>query len=312
MALDLDPEREGTPAYSDETIATYNRDPKWATAIEAKFRAFASKEDQKRLQFAPMRAPLRQFLHLLSADYGLDSESQDPEPYRSVVVRKSANFVVAPRKTLAEVAGAKAPAAAPAALQQLKKIVRGNAANAFVLKGIRVGLLAAELEKELSPTLKESQLRFDMSWYGDEDVLLKPRASSLAVEQMEAELHALSTKLKRAVAAKGLADTAELCWVGADGRIANRDGAGWSVANSRKAVPPSPAPCTWMMPSRNGFEVFSGAGGDSTATIAGQKSRENLKKEKEKEKEVVDSWEMEADTEELQEQQQLLQQEKQE
>jgi transcriptional repressor NF-X1 len=293
MALDLDPEREGTPAYSDETIAAYNRDPKWASAIEAKFRAFVTADSQKRLQFAPMRASMREFLHLLSTDYGLDSESQDPEPYRSVVVRKPANFVAAPKKTLAEVAGAKPAATTPAALQQLKKIVRGNAANAFVLKGIRVGVLASELEKELAPTLKESQLRFDISWYGDEDVLLKPRASSLAVEQMEAELHALSTKLKRAVAVKGLAEAAELCWVGQDGRIANRDAAGWSV--SRKTAPAaswSAGPST--LASRNGFDVFSAAGGSSAQVIAGakKKSKENLKKE------VVEDWEMEADTEE--------------
>jgi transcriptional repressor NF-X1 len=291
MALDLDPERESTPAYSDETIAAYNRDPKWATAIEAKFRAFVTADNQKRLQFAPMRALMREFLHLLSADYGLDSESQDPEPYRSVVVRKPASFVAAPKKTLAEVAGAKQPA--PAALQQLKKIVRGNAANAFVLKGIRVGLLASELEKELGPTLKESQLRFDISWYGDEDVLLKPKASSLAVEQMEAELHALSTKLKRAVAAKGLADAVELCWVGQDGRIANRDAAGWSV--SRKTVPAASWNVGPSLASRNGFDVFAAAGGSSAAVImaaAKKKSKENLKKE------VVEDWEMEADTEE--------------
>ncbi|KAF8252781.1 hypothetical protein K440DRAFT_535857 [Wilcoxina mikolae CBS 423.85] len=292
MALDIDPEREGTPAYSDETVTAYNRDTKSTLAIEQKFRAFAENKDQKHLQFGPMRTSLREFAHLLAADYGLDSESQDPEPYRSVVVRKPVNFNHIPRKTLAEFLAAKpaAAAATPVAVQQLKKLPRGQAVNAFTLRGIRVGILASELEKEISPVLKESQLRFDITWHGDEDVLLKPRTSSLAMDQIEAELHSLSTKLKRVVASKGLAESTELCWVGQDGRIANSAAVagGWSLANPRKSAPAVSRSNAPTLVSKNGFELFGGAAGG----VAKKKSAEKVKP---KEVEVVDDWEMEAD-----------------
>lgn len=309
MALDIDPEREGgtTPSYTDETVAIYNKNPGWAPAIESKFRSFVENKEQKRLQFRPMQVIQREFCHLLAVDLGLDSESQDPEPYRSVVIRKPANFTTAPRKTIAEFIGVKPPGSSGAtAVLQLKKISRGQAVNAFVLKGIQVGMLASDLEKEIAPTLKESQLRFDIAWHGDEDVLLKPRASSLAVDQVETELHSLSTKLKRVIALKGLADSTELCWVGQDGRIANSGASGWSLANPRKSAPSSSWSTGPMLASRNVFDLFSGAGGSSAATItatqlATKREKERLEKErlkekeKEKMKEVVDSWEMEAD-----------------
>lgn len=316
MALDIDPEREGgASAFSDETVALYTKNPGWAPSIEARFRSFAENKEQKRLQFRPMQVIQRQFCHLLAVDMGLDSESQDPEPYRSVVIRKPANFVAVPRKTIAEVIGVKPSSlSSPApAVQQLKKVSRGLAINAFVLKNIQVGIIAQELEKELAPVLKDSQLRFDIAWHGDEDVLLKPRASSLAIDQVEAELHLLSPKLKRVVALRNLASSIEACWVGQDGRIANSGASGWSLANPRKSAPVQAN--SWSsgptLASRNGFDLFSGAGGSSASTIVAtqaaarrekeierERERERLREEKKKrEAAVVDSWEMEADDE---------------
>jgi len=295
MALDIDPERDARP-FSEEVVSAYNRDPKWSAVMETKFRTFIENKDQRALQFPPMRAPLREFLHLLAEAYGLDSESQDPEPYRSVMVRKPSSFVVVPRKALAECAAktGAASGSAPAGVQQLKKIARSQAVNAFLLKGIKVGLLATELEKELS-ILKDSQLRFDISWCGDEDVLLKPRTSSLAIDQVEAELHGLSTKLKRVVAARGIADAAELCWVGQDGRINSRDGSGWSVPNSRKSAPVATWSTKSSLASKNGFELFGGAGGSSAAGTSGNTAKKDKSKEVERPKEVVDDWEVEAE-----------------
>lgn len=305
LALDLDPERDGTSTYSDQTITAYNRDSKWATIVEQKFRVFAENKEQKRLQFTPMRAALREFLHLLAADYGLDSESQDPEPYRSVVIRKPTDFSPAPRRTLAEFTATKLPGSSASSMgvQQLKKISRGQAVNAFVLKGARVGILVSELEKEILSTLRESQLRFDVTWYGDEYVLLKPQACSLAIDQIEAELRSLSTKLKRTVASKGLAESTETCWVGQDGRISNSDGAaGWSFATPRKSAPASTYIGTPALVSKNGFDLFSGAGGSSAAVISGSQHTKNPKgvegkknMKKDLKEDVVDDWEMEAE-----------------
>ncbi|KAI5819526.1 putative fkbp12-associated protein [Pyronema omphalodes] len=302
MALALDPEREAQ-IYSEDTLAAYQRDPKWAQGIEQKMRSFCEALEQKRLQFAPMKSGMRMFVHALAEDLGLQSESQDPEPYRSVVVRKPVTFVATARKTIAEViaGGVGNPAAAANAsaangsatpsrtgtpsLTQLKRPARGPAVNAFYLRHIAVGTLSSDLERELSAVLKDSQLRFDITWHGDEDVLLKPKTGSLGPEQVEAELHGLSMKLKRLVASKGLADSAEMVWVGIDGKV--KDGntqtnaSGWStvVTQRRPVLVNKP-----VVASSNGFAVFATA--------------EKKEKKKKEVKEVVDDWEMEADEEE--------------
>jgi transcriptional repressor NF-X1 len=301
MALALDPEREAQ-VYSEDTVVAYQRDPKWAQGIEQKMRSFCEALEQKRLQFAPMKAGMRTFVHALAEDWGLQSESQDPEPYRSVVVRKPVTFVAAARKTIAEVIAGGAPSTAAAStgsaatgsatpsLTQLKRPPRGPAVNAFYLRHIAVGTLSSDLERELAPVLKESQLRFEITWHGDEDVLLKPKTGSMGPEQVEAELNGLSMKLKRLVASKGLADSAETVWVGMDGKVkdnaAPATGSGWStVATQRRPVlvnKPGVA-------SSNGFAVFAAGG------AAVEKVQEKKKKEV---KEVVDDWEMEADEEE--------------
>lgn len=242
-------------------------------------------------------------LHSLAVDFGFESESQDPEPYRSVIVLKGPNFTLAPRKTIAEYLAFKpsvTPAAVPVSIQQLKKSNK-PAYNSLILKGIRVGLLNSELEKELEFVLKDSQLRFNLNWTGDEEVLLEPKASSLASEQVELELTEMSPKLKRLVAQKGLAESAELCVISRDGQIVGRQGNHWSMVAANKGAPPAK-----LIPQgfniKNGFSIFGG--GEASGAMGQQKSSEGLRKklvlekrkEKEKEKEeVVDDWETAAD-----------------
>ncbi|KAL7274852.1 FKBP12-associated protein [Rhizina undulata] len=302
LALSLDPDREAIPPYSDETISYYIKNRDWATAVEQKFRNFANNQTSKRNGFQPMRSSQRAFLHKLAADYGLESESQDPEPYRSVVIRKGSNFTAAPKKLISEFIAARASTAsaavvaAPVAIQQLKKS-RKQPVNAILLQNIRVGILTSELEKELDPVLKESQLRFNLNWSGDEDVLLEPKVSSLAMDQMESELGNLSSKLKRHVAAHGLAESVELCWVGRDGQIANREDQRWSLVANRKAAPTAKLQQNTVS-TDNGFGVF-GSVGEPSMAMERQKSAEfTVLKGKKREVDVVDvvdDWETAAD-----------------
>lgn len=309
FALDIDPDRDAAPPYSEETLFFYNRDKKFASTVEAKYRAFAE-GSSKRLAFQPMKSSQRAFLHTLAQDFALESESQDPEPYRSVVLTKGTNFVAAPRKSIAEFLTSKPsamPSAMPASvLQQLKKPPK-QAFNALLLKGIRVGLLSSELEKELEYVLKDSQLRFGLTWSGDEEVLLLPKTSSLATEQIEIELTELSPKLKRLIAQRGIADSAELCAVTKDGLVVGRQGNQWSTVASNKGVPPARLVSTGLS-TRNVFNMLGSSGGGEPSAAAGswlqeKRSGEGLRKklvlqkrtekgkEKAKEEEVVDDWE---------------------
>lgn len=311
LALALDPDRDASaaPPYSEETLFFYNRDKKFASAIETKYRSFADTPTSKRLAFPPMKSSQRAFLHTLATDYGLDSESQDPEPYRSVVLTKGSTFLATPRKSIAEYLASKPsalPSTMPASvLQQLKKPLKAQY-NALLLRGIRVGMLTAELERELEGVLRESQLRFGIAWCGDEEVLLEPRACSLGAEQVETELGEVATRVKRVVAQRGIAESAELCVVGRDGQVVGRQGQ-WATVAASRGAPPAKLMVAGVS-TRNGFGMLGGGGGgESSAAGAGwvEGKPEGLakgklvlqKRDKGKEKEVVDDWEMAADDE---------------
>lgn len=88
--------------YSDTTLKLFREMSSWAQVQEREFRVFAGSPEEKRLRFKPMPATKRAFLHALAEDYGLDSQSSDPEPHRHICVFKTPRFVSAPNKTLAQ------------------------------------------------------------------------------------------------------------------------------------------------------------------------------------------------------------------
>lgn len=77
LALNIDPEahKDDHIPYSSATLKLFRENVKWAQIQEREFRVFAADESEKRLRFKPMPAHQRQFLHLLSEDFGFDSES---------------------------------------------------------------------------------------------------------------------------------------------------------------------------------------------------------------------------------------------
>ncbi|KAF8472790.1 hypothetical protein BDZ91DRAFT_715814 [Kalaharituber pfeilii] len=320
LALEIDPDRDSLQqGYSDETIAMYQEQPKQFTqSIEKSLRAFAE-SPQKRYSFAPMKSVQRQFIHNLAADFGLESESQDPEPYRSVVVMKGPKFLMAPKKTIAEfmqtfvkpsATSTQAPTPTPAPLiEQLRK-PKQQACNSIVLEGIRVGLLMTELEKELDPIIKTSQLRFNITWTADEEVILEPKTSSFGMDEIELELTNLKPALRRIIMSKGLAQGVELCWVGRDGKIMHKESQKWAVvAGSSKAS--SSTASAWAVRagiaiSHNGFGALDSSPAGRMMPLGVSRSSESLRemekkekgKGKKKQEEVVDDWEMAADDDE--------------
>lgn len=93
-------EEEASNPYSDDTLDFYTDNKTWCTGIEKTLRGFCV-GPKTRHAFSPMKSHLRQFIHWLAEDYGLESESEDPEPYRSVVVMKRRDWNM-PTKTLAD------------------------------------------------------------------------------------------------------------------------------------------------------------------------------------------------------------------
>ncbi|CCC10417.1 hypothetical protein SMACR_02988 [Sordaria macrospora] len=162
----------------------------WAQTQEREFRVFASSPDEKRLRFKPMPPSQRAFLHSLAEDFGLDSESQDPEPHRHVCVFKTPRFVAAPTKTLAQCARITKAAAAALKAAAAPPVVappkQQQSYNALLLKEPRFGLTIQELEQALSSDIKSvarsglTAVSFTTNFLPSEEILIKAVPASTA------------------------------------------------------------------------------------------------------------------------------------
>ncbi|KAL2261588.1 hypothetical protein VTK26DRAFT_3828 [Humicola hyalothermophila] len=263
-ALDIDPETHTDDhiPYSDTTLRLYRENINWAQTQEREFRVFAA-GDEKRLRFKPMPLHQRAFLHALAEDFGLDSESEDPEPHRHVCLYKTPRFVSAPRKTLAQClriaqsaahlnAGASSlRAPAPAAPRQPQDI--HQAFNAFLLKEPRFGLTIDELDQALAPDLAFASrpgsgggggpaLAFSTTFLPSEEIVIKatPNLSTAAVatasasattpQAVESALSVLKPAVARTVTRLGLARAVSLCHADASLSVTRREGDGSPAA----------------------------------------------------------------------------------
>ncbi|KAK3328811.1 putative fkbp12-associated protein [Apodospora peruviana] len=233
-ALNINPDKPHTEndhvPYSTTTLRLFweNDANGWAEAREREFRVFAAAgPDEKRLRFKPMRSQQRAFLHALAEDYGLDSESQDPEPHRHVCVFKTPKFVSAPRKTVGQclkIRPATTATTAAAVVRQPSSAVTASRTeskalfNGILLKDVRFGLTSEEvleaIEADISTCPLAAGLSFDAVFLPSGDVVIKagPTRSGSGVvttspEMVEAALYALKPKIGRTATRQGLVST---------------------------------------------------------------------------------------------------------
>lgn len=231
------------------------------------------------MRFKPMKAYQRQFLHALAEDFGMDSESQDPEPHRHVSIFKGPRFVSAPKKTLMQClrilkanAPSKAAAATPATMANKPT---QQPYNALLLSRPRFGLTVDEVESAIAPDLKDLTstyplLSFATSFLPTDEVLIKANTKATAASiasgtltpaQIDNMLTTLKPKVAKAVAAHGLAAGVTLCAAdpSAAANIVRREGSGegsngWSTVASRAAARPRTwAPAPVVEPKQTGF-----------------------------------------------------------
>ncbi|KAL9597478.1 MAG: hypothetical protein Q9219_005111 [cf. Caloplaca sp. 3 TL-2023] len=302
LALNIDPEahKDDHVPYTMETLRMFRENVKWSQEQEREFRVFAADEAEKRLRFKPMPSHQRAFLHSLAEDFGLDSESMDPEPHRHVAVFKTPRFVMAPMKTLAECVRIRLNAeAAAASLAEEQKRLRSNneAYNGFILSHPRFGLTIEELRSDLSAQLQSTPgLAFDISFLPSEEIVLraKPATTSLNIQTstVEAAVKALKPAVATVVSANKLAVNCQLCSSDASLNILRREADssagtdGWSRVAAKAAAPRSAPKQT-------------GVGEKSVYTVLGSKLKDAKRKKEELEKAkleelLVDDWEEEA------------------
>ena len=301
LALNIDPEahKDDHIPYSNETLKMFRENVKWAQTQEREIRVFAADETEKRLRFKPMPPHQRSFVHSLSEDFGFDSESMDPEPYRHVAIFKTPRFVMAPMKTLAECVRIRVSAEASSVplAESAKKVQFTNELyNGFLLSSPRFGLTIEELRADCAANLDSTPgLTYDISFLPSEEIVIKARPASsstvITSSAIEATVKALKASLLTSISSKHLATSIQLCALDNSLNITRREmddpanNGGWSQV-AAKAAAPRWAPRQTAVGEKSVYTVLGSKLRDA------KKKKEEMKKAKENEV-VVDDWEEE-------------------
>jgi transcriptional repressor NF-X1 len=288
--------------YSNATLQMYLEDVAWAHKQEEIFRLFAADKQEKRYRFPPMKPRQRQFIHLISEDFGFDTESLDPEPHRHVMVFKTPKFVAAPMKTLAQAARVRRVqptiAAAAQTVQETKEIEPDF--NGLLLVQPRFALTEDELRDFLTAVVSTL---FEITFLPDEQgVALVPTTSDYT------DLSTLQRVISTAIVNKDIASSVLLAALDRSGfeprlistqaRTTAAATGGWSQVAAKRAAPVKQAPQVAPVGQRPIYTVLGSKLAE--ARRKKQEDEELLKKLARQRKEaVVDDWEAEAEKEEV-------------
>lgn len=257
-ALNIDPASHANDhvPYSDTTLRLFKENLTWAEAQEREFRVFSKSPNEARLRYKPMPSHQRQFLHVLAEDYGLESKSEDIEPYRYVVIWKGARFVSAPGKTLAQCvkirdaqaaeAAAAAAAAANSRAPTPPPAIVVEPFNAFLLTSPRFGLTAEDVDAAIKADLaSQTAFHFTTTFLPSDEILIRATAhysSFLTPAAVEQALQSMKPRLGSTIKRLDIAGNILLCHVDANEHIARRedvsrgDASGWSAVAGRAAA----------------------------------------------------------------------------
>ncbi|KAJ2902246.1 nf-x1 type zinc finger [Zalerion maritima] len=252
-ALHIDPaaHTDDHIPFSTETFKRYASNPSWSQEMEKEFRVFAADAQLKRKRFTPMPSHRRAFLHSLAEDFGFDTLSEDPEPYRHVSVFKTPKFVGAPMKTLSQALKIRNAKLKPGAAARTDEVsttasVRQEPFNALLLTGPRFGLTVKELNDILRPDLKkfESEVDFSTSFLPGDEIVIKFSSSGVSstpwrMTDVGKVLSEIKPVVERtAVSTFKVVEAVTLCVVDASGSIERKEQGGvgtWNTVVSRAA-----------------------------------------------------------------------------
>jgi transcriptional repressor NF-X1 len=307
LALNVDPDHESDHIpYSDATLNMYQKNSTWAATQEKQLRLFAADPDARRLRFKPMPRNQRAFVHSLAADFGMDSESMDPEPHRHVAIFKTPKFVTAPMRTLADCARSRqiqqrlplAPAPAPSSAATLRpkpSNVNGDPYNAFLMLNPRFALTIEELNPIIKNVLATTSFRCELeaTFLPSEAVALKPPLAarlSIPERDMQSMLESVQAPLSRALAEQSIGKI-QLARLDSSLNVLRKEsdigpGSGWSQVAASKGVPLRQVQKGTQFGNKGGFAVLS---------------LSSKKKKKEVPVEVAEDWEAAEEEEEQKE-----------
>ncbi|RDL40093.1 uncharacterized protein BP5553_00072 [Venustampulla echinocandica] len=287
-ALNIDPAThlDDHIPYSQQTLDAFKDNVKFGQQYEREFRVFAADEKEIRIRFKPMQPQQRAFIHSLAEDFGLDSESQDPEPHRHVCIFKTPRFVSAPMKTLSQCIKVRPVPSTSTEPSTSSKLVKSAVPyNAFLLINPRFGLTIDELRSDIQPEFVAGDFHeFNISFLPSGDVVVQPLpAHFLPGQKLEANLLSMQVAVANKIKSLSLATGTTLCTVDGNLNVLRREdestaeSGGWSQVAKGAAR------------SRNA-PVVGEVGVKSSFTVLGTKLAKKMKNE-----EAVDDWEREVE-----------------
>lgn len=201
--------------YTSKTLKTYKLQQKWCSNIESILNKFL-KSDDSSYHFKPMRREQREFVHEIAEAYLLFSESQDPDPHRSVFVTKRSDSSI-PSMSLEQ-----SLAAYERHLRESTKVLKKASSpqvkpkapdyNAILIEDCIFGVTRPDLEETIIPLLNEHKLikNPELSWIGADKYLIIPEAHMSISRTVETELKSVVPLLKAMLNMKFLANTVKL------------------------------------------------------------------------------------------------------
>lgn len=287
--------------YSNVTLDMFRDHSKWCQTQEREFRVFAADTEEKRLRFKPMDRSKRAFLHSLAEDFGLDSESMDPEPHRHVTIFKSPRFVSAPMKTLGQCAKIRAQ---PEVAKPADIIKAVKAFNGLLLTAPRFALTVDELRAAIDQDLKVVKLpSIIINFLPSEEIVLtiaSPAGLDVEDETTEPLLTKLKVLVNKTIKSQDLAASVLLCRVDCSLNVLRKEesssAGGWSQVVKGASATRIRGPDLGNV-RKNAFTVLgrggsSGANGVSSVQLQKEKApKQTLAWRKKEEVKVVDDWE---------------------
>ncbi|RMZ74150.1 nf-x1 type zinc finger [Pyrenophora seminiperda CCB06] len=309
LALNVDPEHHSDHIpYSDATLNMYQRNSTWAATQEKQLRLFAADQDEKRLRFKPMPRNQRAFIHSLAEDFGMDSESMDPEPHRHVAIFKTPKFVMAPMRALAECTrtrqaqerlahvSASVASSSVSTLRSKPNNVNADPYNAFLVVNPRFALTIEELSAITKGVLATTSFRceLEITFLPSEAVALKPSLAarlSIPDSDMQTMLESIQAPLSKAFTAQSIGKI-QLARLDSSLNILRKEsdagpGSGWSQVAASKGVPLRQVQKNTPFGNKGGFAVLS---------LSSRKKKNN-----EVPVEVAEDWEVAEEQEEQKE-----------
>lgn len=276
----------------------FKDDVKWSQIQEREFRVFAADDREKRLRFPPMKPNQRAFLHALASDFGLDSESMDPEPHRHIVIFKTPKFVSAPMKTLAQCVKLNAHVGVPVILKKSANGT-GDPYNGLLLTNPKFGITTDELQAALSRDFESvpAGITFDISFLPNEEIVISAKAQPDLHSDRTTEnaLIALKPVIFKTVLTNKFAGAVALCRVDRSLNVLRKEdsshGGGWSQVAAKGSNVTRPTQ-QQAVGGRNAFTVLGNLAAKKAKAKQEREEEEKLRLEREREAEnAPESWE---------------------